>query len=259
MKRIILTTLMAFSFLTSSCANQTSPLEFTKFYPLGPTCDISEFVDGFFVANGSLDVAWGNPVYVVAFQLTNAEGYTQPALQIGDTVLERANREQPVLRQIIIQYRPSRPLGVSLKEHVIPYTGIVGGNIQGTVQLISPELSRALADTLTPANDLSDVVDINIDVHFEGEMVGSRTKISTATMTFPLRVFRSAPPAGFSCANGTRRFRTDAVTGDSCLYIGQSYNQVNTPVGPYQGDTVDMNGNPVPGADCCTAPGSPEC
>ncbi|MGV3626031.1 MAG: hypothetical protein ACO1OB_34800 [Archangium sp.] len=249
MKRIILSCLMALALLSTSCANQTSPIDFEKFYPLGPTCDVGEFVDNFFVANGSLDVAWGNPVYVVAFQLIGSEGFIQPGLTVGDNVLERPNRNEPLVRQIVINYRPSRPLGITPREYVVPYTGITRGNLQGVLQLLSPEVSQALSDTLSPTNDFSDVIDLNIDIRFEGEMTGTHTAISSATMTFPLRVYRSAPPPGFSCANGPRRYSVDAVTGaPSCLYAGQTFGQIRRAPGPFDAAT-----------DCCPAAGSPEC
>lgn len=248
MKRIVLSGLLALSLFGSSCSNQDTPVTFEKFYPLDDQCQVDTFSELAVSPNGYLDIAWGNPVFRIAFLLTGAELVTQPPLVQGENTLESENRDKPVIQQAVIAYRTSRPLGVTLKPHVISYTAPLNGPLRGQVQLISPELAAALDATLTATNDMSDVVDLQIDVHFEGKMSSSNAPFSTATLNYPIRAYRSAPPAAFTCPNGTRRFRTDPLTGVSCLYIGQSYSQNSVPERPYDTTT-----------HCCDTAGAPEC
>lgn len=242
MKKSILSTLVITSLALTSCANQTSPVVLEKFYRLGFSCDDKEF-ENTYSPNGFLDVAWGSPVFLLAFSITGVEEFTQPELTVGETVLEPENRNQAIIRQAVIRYRPSRPLGASLPEYVVPYTGPTGSNLTGILQVISPELARALTDSLAPNNDFSDVVDVNVDVYFEGEMSRSRSRVTTATVTYPIRAYKSAPT--LSCANGYRRFGVDTATGAvSCVYRGQEFLQGSPP--------------PTPN-ECCPAAGDPGC
>lgn len=233
MKRIILSSLLVVAMLASSCANQSSPLTFEKFYPLGAECKTEEFVGTYYAANGNLDVATGNPFYLVAGLITGVEGFTQTPVQVGDTIIERGNRDQARIRQAVIKYRTSRPVGASLTEYVIPITGSPDADLTVRLQLISPQLAEALVSTLTPANDFSDVIDISVDVQFEGEMTGSRSKVTTATVTFPIRAYKSAPALVCPPGERYRRFALDEMSAaPGCLYAGQTFDQAFVPKSP---------------------------
>lgn len=246
MKKSIITSFVLAA-LFGSCANQATPILTSKFYPLGPTCDITEFRDDFFTPNAYLDIAWGAPSFVVAFELTGGERISQAAVNVGTQVLEPADRDQPVVQQISLNYRLSRRLGAQPPEHLINYTAVVQGDVFGQVQLISPELATAL-DGLAPANDLSDTVDVLVDVEFLGQFSNSKNPFTTGVLTYPIRVYRSQPPAGVTCTNGFQRFDADPATGAvSCLYRGQSFGQTTQPPGPSST------------TQCCPAVGSPGC
>lgn len=246
MKKSIVISLVAAA-LFGSCVNQPHPLLVSKFYPLPATCDITTFQDDLFSPNAFLDVAWGRPTFVVAFALTNGDRVNQSEVSVGNQVLETANRNRPIIQQIVLNYRLSRRLGAQPPEFAINYTAVVEDEAFGQVQLISPELAEAL-DGLSPANDFSDTVDVLVDVEFIGEFSGSKTPFSTGVLTYPIRAYKSAPPAGVSCTNGFQRFETDSATGAvSCLYRGQSFSQNTQPPGPSST------------TQCCPAVGSPGC
>lgn len=246
MKKSIITSFVLAA-LFGSCANQESPVLFQKFYPLSNACDIDEFRDEFFSANAFLDVAWGSPTFVVAFALTNGDTVQQTQGAVGNQVLEPANRNRPVIQQALINYRLSRRLGAQPPEYVVNYTAVIEDESYGVLQLVSPELAVAL-DGLSPANDFSDFVDVLVDVEFVGEFSASGAPFRTGVLTYPIRAYKSAPPAGVSCTNGFQRFDVDAVSNRAvCLYRGQGFNQIVQPRGP------------TSNTDCCTAIGAPGC
>lgn len=246
MKKSIITSFVLAA-LFGSCANQESPVLFQKFYGLGPTCDVTEFRDSTFSPNAYLDVAWGRPTFAIAYSLTEGDEVNQTQINVGTQVLETAQRNRPVISQVLINYRLSRRLGAQPPEYVVNYTAVIEDEVFGRLQIISPELAEAL-EGLSPANDLSDVVDVLVDVEFVGEYSATRSPFRTGVLTYPIRAYRSAPPAGVSCANGFQRFDVDAATNTvGCLYRGQSFTQLSQPPGPSST------------THCCPAVGAPGC
>lgn len=246
MNKSIVTSLVLAA-LFGSCANQTSPVLFQKFYPLPANCDADEFRSENVSPNAYLDVAWGRPTFVVGFNLINGDGVNQTQAAVGNQVLEGPGRNRPVVQQVVMNYRLSKRLGAQPPEHVVNMTAVIEEELYGPLQLISPELAEAL-DGLSPANDLSDTVDVLVDVEFIGEYSASKAPFRTGVLTYPIRAYKSAPPAGVSCTNGFQRFDVDLATSEvSCVYRGQNFAQISQPRGP------------TSSADCCMAPGSPGC
>lgn len=246
MNKSIVTSLVLAA-LFGSCANQTSPVLFQKFYPLPANCDADEFRSENVSPNAYLDVAWGRPTFVVGFNLINGDGVNQTQAAVGNQVLEGPGRNRPVVQQVVMNYRLSKRLGAQPPEHVVNMTAVIEEELYGPLQLISPELAEAL-DGLSPANDLSDTVDVLVDVEFIGEYSASKAPFRTGILTYPIRAYKSAPPAGVSCTNGFQRFDVDLATNQvSCVYRGQNFAQISQPRGP------------TSNTDCCTAIGAPGC
>ncbi len=244
MKRTIITTLVLAALCATSCSNQASPVLFRKYAPLPSNCSVDDIEEKAFTPNGFLDVAWGAPTFIVAFELTRGDEVSQTQGMVGSQTLENENRNRPVIQQAVINYRLSKRLGATPAEFVINYTAVIEDEVLGQLQLLSPDLGQALVDGLTPANDFSDVVDILVDVEFVGEFSASRNPFRTGVLTYPIRAYKSALPAGVSCVNGFQRFDT---APPSCHYRGQSYTQNVQP------------SRPQSNSDCCPAVGAPGC
>lgn len=228
----------------AGCSNQSQGITIDKFYPVLPVCDGITARDDFISANGYLDVAAGAPQFFIGINLIGGANVTQKEVVVGGTQIERPNRDQPVLNQMVINYRLSKRLGGTPKPFitnvVLPFNK--DGEVFGTFQLISADLATLLFDGLTPSSTIDDFVDVAVDVEFKGEMSASRAPFSTGVLTYPIRAFRSNPAA---CANGYLRFGTDMMSGavDSCGYVGQRSSQLLVPTPP----------------TCCPSMGAPGC
>lgn len=227
------TLLLSLGLLASSCANAPYPFRIDAFFPLLPGCDISGS-DGVFTSWGFLDVAAGSPQFFLGVVVTGAENITQSEIVVGSQVLERENRNRPVILQQAINYRLSKRVGATPREYLLNRTASFteAGEVIMPVQLISPDLGAALVDGLQPSNAMDDFVDIEVDVEFRGEFSATRNKFSTGVLTYPIRAFRSAPTA--VCTNGFVKFETDPATNaaDFCTYVGARYGQTAVPPPP---------------------------
>ena len=234
-----------------SCTNASNEFRIAKFYPVGPGCDGATFKDDFLIGNGYLDVAAGSPTVVVGIQLSGAQNVTQSSVSVGNTLLERENRNRPLITSMIVNYRLSKRVGPTPKPYIqyvtLPFTD--DGEIFGPFQILSPELGQALFDGLTPSsgtpptNTVEDFVDIQMDVEFKGEWSATKNGFSTGVLTYPVRAYRSNPR---SCdPNGFIRFneQTPAVlfpdggvevppVYDPCSYVGFQFHQLSTPPAP---------------------------
>jgi hypothetical protein len=223
LKSLVMMGLLA---LASSCTNQGNVFTISNVYPLGPGCDVEALRESNYSPNGSLDVAAGNPQFFIAVEISGAQLVQQQSVMLGNTTLEAANRNRPVVTQQVLTYTLSKRLGAAPKPFETAYRGNFSDN--GTfltpVQLISPELGQSLFDGLTPsANITDDFVDLTVDIEFRGEYAATRNPFTTGVFSYPIRAYRSQPAV--SCPNGYVRNKViDPATGDieRCSYVGQS-------------------------------------
>jgi hypothetical protein len=232
------TMMLVMAGLLASCTNSAQPFAIQEFFPLTAGCGVPTTNDAF-VSGGVLDVAAGAPqffvgVRVIFFGGSTGTGPTQLALKTGE-VLESANRNRPLITQQVVTYRLSKRIGGTPKPFILnrsfPFND--KGEIIGPIQLISLDFGNQLFDGLTASSNFEDFVDVQCDVEFKGEYSATRTPFSTGTLTFPIRVFRSAPTA---CPAGQqfRRFvaSSDGGVVDPCAYVGQANGVVTTPAPP---------------------------
>ena len=225
----------------SSCANQSEGFYIASFYPLGPQCDGVAFRDTRLVANGYLDVAAGRPQYFVGVRIVGGNNIQQTAVVVGGTTLERENRNKPIIKQQVINYRLSKRVGGAPKPFITNFTApfSAAGEVFGGIQLISADLALQLdalapSSGVAPSSQIEDFVDINVDVEFKGEFSASQAPFTTGILTFPIRAYRSNPG---TCASGFAPFTTASSDGDGgvvfstdpCRYVGQSYSQSQPP------------------------------
>ncbi len=235
LKSLLLTAALA---VTSSCANQTENFFVERFYPLSPGCDGTK-PDEFISPNGYLDVAAGNAQFFIGVKISGAQNIEQEEIAVGTAVLERANRNRPLVNQMVANYRLSKRVGNAPKPYItnfsIPFSK--AGEVFGPIQLVSPDLAIALFDGLqpspgtAPSSVIEDFVDIQVDVEFKGEFSASRSPFTTGVATYPIRAYRSNPT---SCVNGYVKFKVDMTTAaaDLCQYVGQSSSQLVSPQAP---------------------------
>ncbi|MDP2276386.1 MAG: hypothetical protein Q8K32_36945 [Archangium sp.] len=225
--------------VVTSCANQTEPFYVERFYPLNVNC-VNTDPDEFISPNGYLDVAAGNPQFFIGMKITGAQKIEQEEVSVGATILERTDRNRPIINQQVINYRLSKRVGSTPKPYItnfnVPFSK--EGAVFGPIQLISPELGAALFDGLAPSpgaapsSIIEDFVDIQVDVEFKGEFSGSRAPFTTGMLTYPIRAYRSNPVA---CAAGDTFVPfavTPAFESDQCRYAGQSSSQLIRPALP---------------------------
>lgn len=238
-----LNTLILAGMLLASCSNQSQIFFINSFQRLDKDCAPGEEVS----VGGYLDVAAGNPRFLVGVTLSGAVGIQQPAVTIGATQLEPPNRDRPIVTSMVVTYRLSKRVGATPK----PYTTLLSspfnqtGQIVTPVQLISPDLGQALFDGLQPSTSaMEDFVDVSCDVEFKGEYSNSRIPFSTGVLTYPIRAYRSAPTA--TCTKGFAPFVEDATSGDVnfCQYVGQTDTISRMPSTPSVccGDTMVKTG-----------------
>lgn len=240
----------------TSCANQVEGFSIANFYPLGEGCDDVLFREERIAPNGYLDVAAGRPQFFVGIRVIGGQNIVQNEVVVGQTVLERANRNVPVITQQVVSYRLSnKKAGATAKPYLInlsiPFSD--EGEVFGAFQLISPELGLAL-DALAPSPGTApsnvietDFVDISADVEFKGEFSASRHAFTTGVLTFPIRAYRSSP--GDCGADGFIRFAEGQATGaiDVCNYVGQTTSQLIQPPPPSCCLRDAMTGQPLSG------------
>lgn len=244
MSRILLIAFLTFAL--AGCVNQVQPIRMTRFVPLLEGCALVEG-DTVLLPGGTLDVAAGGPQFTVGVEM-RGEGFTQPGLKLRTgEVLEGTTGSRPIITEFVIDYRLSRRIGPTPKQFVqkVNLPAIGGGQliIRGPLNLVSADLADILVNGLTPSNAMDDFVDIEVDVTANGEISDSRAPISAGTLTFPLRVFRSAPTA---CTTYKRFPQVDPNTmgPDYCRYVGQEYGNVTSPALP---------------TACCATPTEPGC
>lgn len=227
----------------TSCTNQSEAFYIEKFYPLAPGCDGVTNVETMVAGNGYLDVAANSAQFFIGIRVGGAQNIQQNAVVLGSTTLERANRNQPLVNQMVVTYRLSKRVGAAPKPYLtninLPFSD--KGAIFGAFQLISPELATALYDGLTPppgpapSGVIEDFVDISADVEFKGEFSATKSPFSTGILTMPIRAYRSLP-APCSPGVGYLRFAPDQSTGaapyDLCNYTGQTSTQTLAPSPP---------------------------
>lgn len=243
-----------------SCANAGNEFRVDKFYPLGPSCDVTTFSENSVIGNGYLDVAAGSPTVTVGVRLSGAERVQQQPVIVGQTQLEGPNRNQPVVTTMVVNYRLSKRVGGTPKPYVTNYTlPFSDGEILAQAQLLSPELGQALFDNLlpspgtAPSNTIEDFVDIQMDVEFRGEWSATRNTFTTGVFTYPVRAYKSNPGECPFVDNNNQalgrlpffKYNVDPTTGgvDICTYTGFNSHQLAAP--------------PVP--TCCAARGGPGC
>ena len=227
--------------LLASCTNSAQPFGIQEFLPLEPGCAVPT-TTGSFASGGVLDVAAGAPQFFVGVRViffgVGTGGAPLLALKTGE-VLESTNRNRPVITEQVVTYRLSKRIGGTPKpfklNRNLPFSD--KGEITVPIQLISLDFGNQLFDGLSASSSFEDFVDVQCDVEFKGEYSATRTPFSTGVLTFPIRVFRSAPTA---CPGGQqfRRFvsSTDPMDPnapvDPCLYVGQATGVVTTPAPP---------------------------
>lgn len=244
---LIVGVLVLAAHLAPSCANQAQGFSIADFYPMAPGCDGISNGGKVFTTNGFLDVAAGQAQYFTGVHIIGAENIAQQEVVVGQTLLERANRNTPVIQQMVINYRLSKRLGGATPKPFItnfsaPFSA--NGEIFAPIQLISSELALQLFDGLAPSpgvapsSVIEDFVDISVDVEFKGEFSASRTPFTTGILTFSLRAFRSNPSA---CPDGYAKFYREVTTTDGgttlgppelCQYAGQTNSQLVAPALP---------------------------
>lgn len=230
--------------LTPSCANQAQGFSIADFYPMAPGCDGISNGGQLITMNGFLDVAAGDAQYFTGVHIIGGGNVSQQDIIVGGATLERANRNTPVIQQMVINYRLSKRLGGATPKPFItnfnaPFSD--NGEIFAPIQLISGELALQLFDGLAPSPGVApsavieDFVDISVDVEFKGEFSASRTPFTTGILTFPIRAFRSNPTA---CPDGYAKFFRTVTTTDGgttfgtpelCQYNGQTNSQLIPP------------------------------
>lgn len=206
MKRVLVS---SFAVLITACAAQPGPYQMMSFWPVDCTNPVA--TDNVYLASGNLDVGPGGPVsYLVGTTITGVAA--QPAVTVGSTTLEAANRNRGVIKQQVITYKLSRSLGAAPKQYVVNQTIPLEGDTDTVVQLISPELSELLINGLSVARDLSDTVDIVANVEFRGTYSADGHAFTAGSLDFPIRAYKSGdctiPPA-------------TTATSTSCYYPGQ--------------------------------------
>ena len=254
LKSLILVGLLAFT----SCSNQSQGFFIAKFYPSGPGCDAFLNVKEGITANGYLDVAAGAPQFFVGVDIQGGDNIVQQPLTVGNSTLERANRNQPLITQMVVTYHLSKKVGTAPKPYVVnaslPFSA--NGEVFGVFQLISPELGTQLFDGLTPppgpppSSVIEDFVDLLVDVEFKGEFSASKSPFTTGVLTLPIRAYRSLP---LTCTNGYQRFPVDPMSGsiDPCFYTGAATLVNGVP-------QVTQIVQPLP-PTCCPSVGAPGC
>lgn len=245
LKSLVMMGLLAFA---SSCTNQGNVFTISNVYPLGPGCDLESNRETVFSPNGMLDVAAGNPQFFIAAEISGAEQVQQQAVLLGQTTLEAANRNRPVVTRRVITYTLSKRLGAAPKPYETAYNANFSdnGTLLTTVQVISPELGQALFDGLTPSKNITDdFVDLTVNIEFRGEYAATRNPFATGTVSYPIRVYRSAPDTDCGTAGFVKYQIVDPATGEfeRCAYVGQSYSQNFPPATP----SVCCPSMPMPG------------
>lgn len=242
LKTLLLSAALA---VTTSCANHTENFFVERFYPLNPGCMITD-PDEFISANGYLDVAAGSAQFFIGVKITGAQNIQQQEIAVGNVLLERQNRNRPLINQQVINYRLSKRVGSAPKPYItnfnVPFSD--QGEVFGPIQLISPELAEALFDGLAPSpgvapsSVIEDFVDIQVDVEFKGEFSASRSPFTTGTLSYPIRAYRSNPVA---CGAGDTfvPFKVlSTLESDLCRYAGQSSSQLDKPALPVCCDSI---------------------
>lgn len=223
------------SVVFAGCVNQVQTIEVLGFSEVTPDCVSDPTAQR--VLGGAVDVAAGEPQYVVGVVLGGTGPQGDGVMLRTGEVLEPAFRSKAVVREVTVTYESARRLPASVGAYtqrvtVTPPAGMAAAGSQillsAPVNLISPQLGTFLFDTLTPDSSASDVIDIVANVEAKGEFSDSQVPFSTGRLAFPLRAFRSAPPA---CA-GSQRFQRYPATTDRCAYVGQFYGTFGLPPPP---------------------------
>jgi len=207
--------LLVSALLMAGCAAQPGPYQITKFWSVN-SCDAIGIPDqSVYTPAGTLDVGPGGPVtFLIGTTITGS--VAQEGITVNGTNLEPPNRNQGVVKQVVVDYKLSRSLGQSPKQFVDPQTIPVQGATAAVVQLISPELSDLLINGLSASADLSDTVDVIATVEFRGEYSGDGHAFTTGTQDFPIHVYKSGDGCGVPSGDA-------GVPSLGCLYFGQQY------------------------------------
>lgn len=201
MKRVLLSCLAV---LMTACAAQPGPYHIMSFWPVD--CANPVAPANVYQGTGQLDVGPGGPAsFIVGTTVTGQS--SQPGTVVNGITLEQPDRNQGVIKQVVVSYKLSRSLGASPAQFITNVTAPLKGDTDLVVQLISPELSDLLVNSLSAARDLSDTVDITANVEFKGTFAGDGHAFTTGSLDFPIRAYKSG-----DCG---------PATSTTCFYQGQ--------------------------------------
>jgi hypothetical protein len=222
-------------FVLTGCAPQPGPVRIESFYGITPgDCVSADNQKNTTLPNGALDVNSGDAKFFAGVTLKSV-ALSQPSTVVNGRTIENANRDFPILEEMILSYTSKKgPTGTALaalKPSAVPQVLSFASNdvFFGGFQLMSNAAALA-ADSLTPSNDPEAYTDLTVNVEFTGKLSGSGGRIDTGTRPFTIRL--------------TRRELTPGCTAQ------KAFGACNNPNQTY------LNIAPVP---VCCAPAAPGC
>lgn len=244
MKKVFLAAVSILSLV--GCVNQVSPTKFTRVMGLGPATCVSDGTATVGLTGGTLDVAAGQPVFIVGANFEGVVPSTPGTTIKTGEVLEQSGSAIPIIDQVTVDYTLSRKLGGTLKQYTqnvlaTPGTGASTYSLVVPINLISPDLGDILFNGLA----VDESVELSALITGHGHVINSNQPFSTGSLTFPIHVVHSST---MTCTKFQRFTDSDADSSpDGCGYVGQ----VNTPFGvapkPTCCDASIAAGTPLPG------------
>jgi hypothetical protein len=199
--KTLLSALMAVASISFvSCAPQPGPVRLVKFYGITPgDCTSSMNQKDSIIPNGALDVSSGDAKFFLGVDLKTV-ALNSPAVVVNGRTIENANREQPLIEQMVLTYSSKAgPAGTKLaaiKQGTVPFVAsfIEKDEIFGGTNIITGPAAIAI-DALSSSNDSDAYTDLTVDVEFVGRMSGSGARVDTAPQPFVIRLSRAEVPA----------------------------------------------------------------
>ena len=192
MKKII----VALSVMVAACAPNPGPItaDFLMVEP-GLTCEIPRADDSSLrLIRGFLDVA-GSTAFIAGISLTSS--VTSLPVVVSQTTIEKANREQVVLEEMVLNYTTTPKRGAAFKEERIKLGGVFPTTANFVANIIGPLAAANIVDNaVVDASSITDVapdrVTLTVSVEFRGHLSGSNQAFTTGKYFLPIELVRSA-------------------------------------------------------------------
>ena len=192
MKKII----FAMSVMLAACAPNPGPI-FADFLVLkqGLTCEIPTVSEtALRQIRGFVDIA-GGAQFLTGVALTST--VTSAPVVVGQQTVEKGNREQVVLEEMVLNYTTTPNRGAAFKEERIKLGGSFPKTAVFVANVIGPLAAANIIDNaVVDASSISDVapdrVTLNVSVEFKGHLSGSNQAFATGKYLLPIEMVRSA-------------------------------------------------------------------